>query len=546
MGGGACSTGSAATASLSEILGRRRLETLFQPIFAFRESRILGFEALVRGPRGSPFEFPFALFGAARREGTLVELNIVCIQETLRAFARERPPGLLFLNISPQLIVRRGFDQGRAARFLSGLGLEAAQVVIELTEDYPSFDFDAVRESLQLYRAMGFRVALDDLGEGSSTLRLWSELRPEFVKADKHFVTGAAGDAVKFQFLRAIQHIAESSGSQVIAEGIEDADDFRLVKDLGIACGQGWFIGRPQPAPCAELSAAAGAAQHDLRLSVPPHARAPSGEKTAKDLIAQPAGEPPAPPALCVEAELDLDALAAMLAEADGATLAQGFGVMESGRFLGRGRSQDVIRALHGERALAARHTHPLTQLPGQVPVHQHLERLLARGVPFAAWLAEIDEMTGLNDAEGFARGDRLIHATARLLESACEPRIDFLGHLGATRFLALVQSEDWRERAERAVRAFPRLLEKQTCAETFARGYFRTLDRDGAPALRPLPRLVMGVLPVLPGVFDSRHEVLAAAKAASQRAARGPASALHVDEAHANAYPQSILLEAP
>src|SRR6185436_9362748 len=140
MAGSACSTGSAATASLSEILRTRRLDTVFQPIFAFRESRMLGFEALVRGPAGSDFETPFALFGAAQREGSLVQLNIVCIQETLRAYARGRLPGLLFLNISPQLIVQRGFDQARAARFLAGLGLEAAQVVIELTEDYPSCD----------------------------------------------------------------------------------------------------------------------------------------------------------------------------------------------------------------------------------------------------------------------------------------------------------------------------------------------------------------------------------------------------------------------
>jgi EAL domain-containing protein (putative c-di-GMP-specific phosphodiesterase class I)/GGDEF domain-containing protein len=544
MAGAACSTGSAATASLSEILGARRLETLFQPIFAFREARILGFEALVRGPEGSPFETPFALFGAAQREGTLVELNIVCIQETLRAYARVRPGGLLFLNISPQLIVRRGFDQARAARFLSGLGVEAEQVVIELTEDYPSFDVAAVRESLQLYRAMGFRVALDDLGEGSSTLRLWSELRPEFVKADKHFVTGIAVDPVKVQFLRAIQHIAESSGSRVIAEGIEGADDYRLVKELGIACGQGWFIGMPQRAPRAELSEAAAAAQRDARVSVPPHARG-APESSAKDLLRAPQEARAAPPALCVDAGLDLDALAAMLAQADDATLAEGFGVVAGGSFLGRARTQDVIRALQRERVLAERHTHPLTQLPGQVPAHEHLERLLARGVPFSAWLAEIDEMTGLNDAEGFARGDRLIHATARLLEAACEPGIDFVGHLGGTRFLALLQSEDWRERAGRAVREFPRLLEAQVSAGTFARGYFRGVERDGAPALRPLPRLVIGILPVLPGVFASRHEVLAAAKAAAQQVARGPASALHVDDVHANAYPTSLLLEA-
>src|SRR5207253_8045385 len=142
-------------------------------------------------------------------------------------------------------IMQRGFEQDRALRFLKGLGIEPERVVIELTEDYPTVDFRFVHESLMQYRAMGFRVAIDDLGEGFASLRLWSELRPEFVKADKHFVTGVANDPVKAQFLRAIQDIAESAGAQVIAEGIETAADFKVVKDMGLACGQGWFIGRP-------------------------------------------------------------------------------------------------------------------------------------------------------------------------------------------------------------------------------------------------------------------------------------------------------------
>jgi EAL domain-containing protein (putative c-di-GMP-specific phosphodiesterase class I) len=246
--------------ALREVLEERRLETVFQPIFAFRESRVLGFEALVRGPAGSAFEMPFALFAAAQREGRLIELNIVCMQETLRAFSRRHLPGILFLNVSPQLIVQPGFDQGRAGRFLAGLGLEPERVVIELTEDYPTYDFAMVRESLMLYRSMGFRVAIDDLGEGSSSLRLWSELRPEFVKADKHFVTGVADDSLKLQFLRAIQQIAQGSGSEVIAEGIENAAEFRLVRNLGIACGQGWFIGRPEHAPGGGLADVVAAA----------------------------------------------------------------------------------------------------------------------------------------------------------------------------------------------------------------------------------------------------------------------------------------------
>ena len=134
-----------------------------------------------------------------------------------------------------------------------------------------------------LYRSMGFRVAIDDLGEGFASLRLWSELRPEFVKADKHFVRGIARDPVKLQFLRAIQHIAENSGSQVIAEGIENAEDFRVAKDIGIACGQGWFIGRPAEQPNTRCPPKPSSrANADARLPVVPAPRLRARHRAAR------------------------------------------------------------------------------------------------------------------------------------------------------------------------------------------------------------------------------------------------------------------------
>lgn len=243
---------------LEEVLGKRALSVVFQPILAMADGAIVGHEALVRGPAGSWIESPTALFAAAHEAGCYEELSIVCIQETLRAFAALGSRGLLFLNMSPRLVQRPGFDPVRARRFLEDLALCPAGVVIELTEDFPAIDLRYLRESLWLYRSMGFRVALDDLGEGYSTLRLWSELRPEFVKADKHFVRGIARDAVKRQFLRSMQHIAQRCGSQVIAEGIEGAEDFRAARKLGIALAQGWFIGRPQATLSADPPAARG------------------------------------------------------------------------------------------------------------------------------------------------------------------------------------------------------------------------------------------------------------------------------------------------
>jgi EAL domain-containing protein (putative c-di-GMP-specific phosphodiesterase class I) len=230
---------------LEEVLEKRALSVVFQPILALADGAIVGHEALVRGPAGSWIESPTALFAAAHEAGCYEGLSIVCIQETLRAFAALGSRGLLFLNMSPRLVQRPGFDPGRARRFLEALALCPASVVIELTEDFPAIDLRYLREALWLYRSMGFRVALDDLGEGYSTLRLWSELRPEYVKADKHFVRGIARDAVKRQFLRSMQHIARRCGSQVIAEGIEVAEDLQAARRLGVALAQGWFIGKP-------------------------------------------------------------------------------------------------------------------------------------------------------------------------------------------------------------------------------------------------------------------------------------------------------------
>lgn len=590
-----------ASLQLRRVLQDRDLTIVFQPIFGFREGRMLGYEALVRGPEGSLIQTPAELFAAAHAENLAIELNVACIRQILRAFAASELAGSLFVNVSPQLVVQRGHDQERAARFMASLGLEPDRVVIELTEDYPTADFRLVHESLMLYRSMGLRIAIDDLGEGFASLRLWSELRPEFVKADKHFVTGIAGDPVKMQFLRAIQHIADNCGSLVIAEGIENAADFRVVKDIGIACGQGWFIGRPAEVPSGKLPEEARRAQADARLPVVPAPRLQAGtephahdfvravdaatpQATLGALLARFAASPcltaipvighsgvegvvsrmwlelaaasedatalKARPCLDfadsapirVEADLDLAALTAILVESDARRFADGFVLVSRGRYLGMGASRDVMRSLQTSRVLAARHTNPLSLLPGQVPINEHLERLLARHVAFTAWFIEVDQMRGLNDAGGFAKGDALIHACGRLLEESCEPGVDFAGHVAGGRFVVLAQSEDWRARAKSALDNFPSLVEAQAPADAFARGYFTLMQRDGRQSVRPLPRLVIGIVPVLPGVFETRHEVVAAAKRAAQAAMARPGNALHVDEQHANAYPQSLL----
>src|SRR5690606_38719081 len=95
------------------------------------------------------------------------------------------------------------------------------KVVIELTEQMPTDDFELLDTALHHYRNMGFSIALDDLGAGYSSLRMWSELRPDYVKIDRYFIDGIHRDAVKRGFVESILKIARASQAQVIAEGIE-------------------------------------------------------------------------------------------------------------------------------------------------------------------------------------------------------------------------------------------------------------------------------------------------------------------------------------
>src|SRR6218665_769224 len=96
---------------------------------------------------------------------------------------------------------------------------------------------------------MGFQIAIDDLVSGYSGLRLWSEIRPDYVKIDRHFVANIQNDRIKREFVRFIRDISSRIGCHVIAEGIESAGEYLTLHGLGISNLQGFYLGYPQEVP---------------------------------------------------------------------------------------------------------------------------------------------------------------------------------------------------------------------------------------------------------------------------------------------------------
>lgn len=575
------------SAHLQDIVERRQLSAKFQPIVDLRSGTIAGHEGLIRGPSDSPLHSPLILFKIAKQNNLTVKVEHLSRRIVLEKFAELGLAGRLFLNVSPMCLLQRDARHGETLAYLRDIGIGPERVIIELTESQPIYDYGLLREASKHYRDMGFQIAIDDLGEGFSSLRLWSELRPEFVKIDMHFIQGIDRDPVKLQFVRSIQEIAEKSGCQVIAEGIETQAELLLIKGLNIAFGQGFHIARPNDNPAASLSAEVAKV---LKRSPPPphntndrktnsvanllhkvsavdpdtlnevvyemfnadpalHAlpvvknRTPVGlinRYTLIDGFARPYhrelyGKKPcskfmdAAP-LVVDQDISIQDLSARIVEAERHHLTNGFIITANGHYLGLGTGHDLVREITRMQITAARHANPLTQLPGNVPIDERIGFLLRNEVAFCVCYCDLDHFKPFNDVYGFHKGDEVIQLTAKVLAGFCDPTQDFIGHIGGDDFIILFQSRDWESRCQSILKLFGETIREFFSVEDRERNGYVTEDRQGVKAFHPLTSLSLGVVKVEPGAFASLHEVSFAATDAKKQAKKIPGNSLFVE----------------
>jgi EAL domain-containing protein (putative c-di-GMP-specific phosphodiesterase class I) len=233
---------------LEEIIAQKDITIVFQPIFDIPNQLILGYEALSRGPLASDLHNPSELFVAAQRLGRLSDLELVCRERAISAFVEQKLLGKLFLNISPEVLMQPLHPKGETMQLLQLYGLSSKSVVIEITEQQRT-DETLLKQAVNYYRQLGFTIAIDDLGAGHSGLRQWSELMPDIVKIDRYFVENCHKDVVKKAFLTFILSLAKATNTQVIAEGIEQEEELRLLAKLGVKFNQGFLLEKPQQKP---------------------------------------------------------------------------------------------------------------------------------------------------------------------------------------------------------------------------------------------------------------------------------------------------------
>ncbi len=230
---------------VSEVIARRTMRPVFQPIVDLSSGRVIAYEGLVRPTVDSGFANPGSLFAAAAACDRVVELDMVCFALVAAAAAAIPADRSITFNLSPRTLEAPDFQPARLHAILETHGIDAARVVLELTEREALEDIESLRISLDACRAAGFRVAADDVGAGNAGLQLLSQLDFDIVKVDLSLVQVGAKRESSLQVLRSLVELAGRWGAIVIAEGIETPEQLRLVRELGISAGQGYLLGRP-------------------------------------------------------------------------------------------------------------------------------------------------------------------------------------------------------------------------------------------------------------------------------------------------------------
>lgn len=576
--------------NLDNIIKNQKLTVYFQPIVANKQACNFGYEALIRGPINSPLFSPVELFKQATEQGRLVELELLCRELSIIQFKKLRLPGKLFLNASPETLFQPDFRAGQTLKMLKKANLSPERVVIELTEHSPLENYQAVREALKHYKEMGFEIAMDDLGSGYSGLRMWYELRPDYVKIDRHFMCNIDSDKVKQQFVLSIKNIAEQLNCKVIAEGVETKAEFEYIEALGLPFCQGFYIAKPCAFPIRKIdkklfsisSYIAGTdldnnacSIADLLRDIPAISERVTVEYTAELFKQNPDWESIPVVELCgsekhkplglirrncltqllfpafgrslsakktisslvdknvlmLERGLPIEQASQAINDQVAAQKALEFIITEQGNYKGIGSIMDLVKVITNLQITNARYANPLTLLPGNVPINKKLDQFLQTQNPFVIAYIDLDNFKPYNDYYGYEKGDQIITGLADILRNVITGKQDFIGHIGGDDFIIITANNDWQNLCNEVSMQFSEWVRHRYFPEDQMMGGISASDRFGQKQFYSMLSLSIGCV-LFPSPFcNSYHDVAVFASHAKSMAKKQKGNSLYITD---------------
>jgi EAL domain-containing protein (putative c-di-GMP-specific phosphodiesterase class I) len=244
--------------AMRRAMERHEFRVYYQPIVDLGDSSIVSFEALVRWEHPQRGLVPPAEFiPLAEEAGMIVPIGAWVLEEACRQatlWQTERCPDrplLMSVNVSARQFQSADLLE-TVSDILDRTGFAPTQLKLELTESMMLNDVEWTVQRLRDLRELSIQIAIDDFGTGYSSLAYLRRFPTSILKIDRSFIARIGKDVEDEAIVRSIVTLARDLGMQVVAEGIETAEQLEILRGLGCDYGQGYYFSPPLPSHVAE------------------------------------------------------------------------------------------------------------------------------------------------------------------------------------------------------------------------------------------------------------------------------------------------------
>lgn len=487
--------------SIDDILAGEQIQTLFQPIVDLSTADIIGYEALSRGPAGTPMFSPVHMIEAAHQENKLWALEALFRKSAIRSASKQLLTKLLFINVDPNVVADPKFQDGFTRQYLVDHKLSPEMVVFEITERSILTNNDRFQSAMQHYRQQGYMLAIDDTGAGYSNLNMLLKINPVFIKIDMELIRNIHQNHFQQAIIKSFVNLANMTNTKLIAEGIEQYEELKTLIRLGVHAGQGFYFSKPVPliapldeqivqqiqqisadihfmhsyntryigeiceqiphmdanAPCVEVKRQMEVSGVDgicllqdgyiSGLMMKTHLNATLSSQYGFSLFAKkPVRRIMDKSCLIVDDTMPVSMVSELAMKRGASSLYDHIIVKRCNAYLGLVPVMKLLRhAIDIEKSYALE-MNPLTGLPGNTQINRMLHEAIRFKDSKCLLYVDLDHFKAFNDMYGFEHGDHIIRITKDVLLGIVKDQYQmtsFIGHVGGDDFVILLHANE-------------------------------------------------------------------------------------------------------
>jgi EAL domain-containing protein (putative c-di-GMP-specific phosphodiesterase class I) len=236
------------------ILNNKKLRTYFQPIIDIKRNEIYAYECLSRGIKeDGSIMGSHMIFRTAFKSDLLYYLDREARETALMSSINNNVKKKIFINFVPSSIYNPKTSLKDTLDWVEKLGHKPSNIVFEIIETEDIDDAKYLKNLLNEYRKQGFKIALDDIGSGYSSLSILAEIKPDYIKVDMDIIRNIHKDKFKQSIFRGLTLICKENNIKVLAEGVETKDELDFCIDNGADYIQGFYYAKPTLIPLEKI-----------------------------------------------------------------------------------------------------------------------------------------------------------------------------------------------------------------------------------------------------------------------------------------------------